>query len=70
MKHHRAISRQPALAQTTLQVKLDFKSGVNDVAVTIANALITAGSALTTSLAGFATSAGDAWLNKGYGTSI
>lgn len=70
MKHHRAISRQPVLAQTTLEVKLDFKSGVNDVAVTIANALITAGSTLTTSIAGFAVNAGDTWLTKGYGSSI
>ena len=44
MKHHKLVSCTPVAGQTTLQVKIDFKTGIADVFVGadgIANAIVT-----------------------------
>lgn len=52
MRHTKAVTRQPAAAQTTLQVKLDFKTGMSGVGIGVAQALLGAGGALSGTLLG------------------
>ncbi len=47
MRHAKAVTRQPAAAQTTLQVKLDFKTGMASVGVGVAQSLVGAGGSLS-----------------------
>jgi hypothetical protein len=49
MRHTKAVTRQIATAQTTLQVKLDFKTGMASVGVGVAQSLVQAGGAVSDS---------------------
>ncbi|MBN2311973.1 MAG: hypothetical protein JXR94_23550 [Candidatus Hydrogenedentes bacterium] len=67
MKHHRVISREPVAAQTTLQVKLDFLTGISDVGVSVAQSLVTFSTSLVSTLADILSGAGTAFFDKGLG---